>query len=705
MDKDISLRPLAGTLDNRTEPELVPSERWMKRLNCSPSSVGTAPCRRPGWRKFLHKDAQYNNEDLHDQLLPLQMYYSELTPAADGSKDVFDFPNDKCGQTLQTRSNGREPILFGKEIVTTEGGRYAIVGTQSRLYLLNESTGNWQILADGMGGPFRTDNSVRWESAQVLNTVILTNNYDRPVSYEIGNKISGCAMQSVKQVEDLDTIKLTKAGTVIAFKGMVIFGNVVMDNGRFENRLVWSDFNDATSYDPAKQDSITGFQDLSYGHHILKMEVLGDLLYIYTTRGIWRAVATGSSDAPLAFSGMYEAKDGHACLFYPNTLVSTGSEHYYAAFDGIYRIDPYITEPERTDWVHFGSGEMYSEINSACCAGHVAGFNSETLEIHMSYAVGDDCTPSKTFVFCPKHSFSSYMDDGFTCFFTYHSDRRISFRDLLRDLCVCTAEDNPDEFLKEGLPIVRNPECPDNIPTVVYSEDLITIDGLETEDWWADAASENSLCAALGGKTADDYCIECNTSPIFVAAHATDYCLKQIGGAYSRERCANARAGFGSLDGFAYRSFTGFYFYEGYDSLLRSAPLPFGDPSQKTVISKLTVNAQALESATPAIISVRLGRSFSPLNPNNGDNCGVIWTKPLNRYFACMQAKTASEYIDRKLTPNFGINYPFYVVGNYIYLEIKITGLTDQNNPNSNTLPATGGGGCFSSCTFRAHKQ
>lgn len=676
----------------------------------APSQVAGL-CRRAGWRKFLSRDTGYNNEDLHDQLLPLQMYYNEKVPAVAGSGDVFDYPSDSCGAELQTRSQGREVITFGKELVTTEGGRYALAGTQSRLYLLNESTGNWQILADGLGGPNREDLSVRWQASQVLNTVILTNNYDDVLQFTLGTKVHGCEMQSVKSIPDLSLIGLSKAGTTHSYKGMVLLGDVVMDGVRYENRLIWSDFNDGTSFDPSIPNTITGTQDLPYGHKILKFTIIGDFLFIFTTKGVWRGSATGDPDAPIQFTSVYESAEGYACLSFPNTLVCTGSEIYYLSADGVYRMDIYLTEPERVEWLHLATGDMFSELNGLACAGHVGGFNAKEQEILISYAIGNEFLPSKTLVFHPKYRFASYMDAGFSMFHTYHSDRRISFRDFLRDNCICETDETPYEYLKEGLPPAGSNEC-ETTPTVIYTtatkvvygDPVALTDPITTEDWDAFTASDTSLCAVLGDRRADDFCLECNTEPLLVCASSIDLCLKQIGGAFSRELCLNASIGDGDLTGFRYTSFLGEYSFAGYYSSLRTAPLPFGDPTKKTTVSKIGINVNVVEQVDPPVMAVRLGKSFSPLDPN-GNSCDVVWSKVVNRYFQCPQKLSAAQYRDQGLTPNFGINYPFHTVGNYIYFELVIGTLSVRGDLSGGLLPALGGDGCISSVSFEVNKQ
>src|SRR5690349_6929147 len=355
--KTIPLRPLTGALDFRSIPDLMAPGSWRYRQNFSCPDENKV-CRRTGWEKLLSR-TPYNNQDLHDQLLVLQQYFPPLVPPSSENETASPLPNAACGTPPLTRTQLREYITLLFEATATSGTRKLIAGTQSRVYELNESTGNWRILGDGFGGSTRADLGRRFKAAQVGNTVAFTNGFDRVMAYEMFSPPVGCPYRAMHPIADLDTIALTTAECIYSYKNAIFLGNVTMDGELLQNRLVWSDFNDAESWDPAKatvtetidstltgnvlswsnpngqtymvqsrlnatQDwkeykiteaeslvvldttleyrvvafvinTAAGYQDLSYGHKILAITQIGDYLVVLTDKGVWQGTPTGVS--------------------------------------------------------------------------------------------------------------------------------------------------------------------------------------------------------------------------------------------------------------------------------------------------------------------------------------------------------------------------------------------------------------------------
>ncbi len=346
-----------GNLDFRSIPDLMAPGSWRFRQNFACPEPNKL-CRRTGWEKLLTR-APYNNQDLHDQLLVLQQYWPDLVPPASDSGSVTPLPSGSCGTPIATRLQGREYITLLFEATSTTGTRKLIAGTQSRVYELNESTGNWRILGDGFGGATKSDLSRRFHAAQVKDSVLFTNNYDKVQAYQLFSPPVGCAYRAMHPIADLDTIALSAAACIYAYKNVMFLGNVVMDGQTIQNRLVWSDFNDPESWDPARANitgtigstltgnvlswsnpnglsymvqsrlnssqnwvefkitsgtsvtvlntalqyrvvsftvsTVAGYQDLSYGHKILAINQIGDYLTVLTDKGIWQGTPTGNS--------------------------------------------------------------------------------------------------------------------------------------------------------------------------------------------------------------------------------------------------------------------------------------------------------------------------------------------------------------------------------------------------------------------------
>jgi len=77
--KDKRVKGLAGYLDTRSQPDEVGIENFRVVLNASIRGRNKR-CRRGGWSKFYSGvNDDYNNEDLHDQLLGLSFYYQGLS--------------------------------------------------------------------------------------------------------------------------------------------------------------------------------------------------------------------------------------------------------------------------------------------------------------------------------------------------------------------------------------------------------------------------------------------------------------------------------------------------------------------------------------------------------------------------------------------------------------------------------------------------
>lgn len=640
-----------------------------------------------GWSRFLDEpDNLYNNSDLHDQLIQLQQYYGDTVPPANNQDAIQVFPSSECGPNILTLARDREQVTFLFEMLATNGSRKMLAGTHSRLYELNQETRNWRIIGDNLGGDVRSDSYIRWQAAQIRDTVILSNGIDIRY-YDLDAGPSGCAMQSVKKVPDLDRLKIASAKAITSYKNMVLLGCTWEDGGWVENRVRWSnatvgedamlDWEELGGKDVAK-GSVADFQDLDYGHKVMRMMALGDWLMVYTNIGIYRGNLTGGVDPFMAFEKIYESRAGDGCLAFPFTLVSTGSEHWWVGRDGIYRIDGFSSKPELVMWLHAATGGMFNEINREDCNGQVAGFDPAFRSIWFSWSKSGAFVPSRTLVAFPDHKFASEVDHGFTAFCTYRSDIRLAYRDFLRNLCVCQDFDFSELFLKEGLPKMATCDVTANW---LWSDQVLNFDGeIETEDWWYPTAADDSLCTILGGLKPEDFCRECNEDQLFVAVSADDWCIKQMDpDSFGREMCTNPAA-VGLLDQHGYHSSEGTYHSSGYLSRMVFGPLHFGDKEIKKNIAKLADIAEIpVEESAVANphVSMKVGASYYPLDPTNED-CSVIWSSPVVRPLKCPLKMSADDYKSAHLAPAHGLEAPFYVTGRFLYLDIKIGSLTSD---------------------------
>lgn len=696
-------------LDVRSEPADMSSQslRWI--LNAEMGKTGRLH-RRRGWTRLLHA-ANYNNQDLHDQLLPLQTYYENLDPKAADADKVIAWPSSLCAGQELVRENGREVISLIRDVVATNGSRRLVTATRSRIYELNEATGNYRLLGDGFSGQTNST-AKRWQCDQAKNFVCFTNDFDVPMYYEIGNDaIAGCAKSALKPMPTLDTIKLSKAGMLCVWKNVIFLGNVELDYGRLENKIVWSDLvrrDSATSKEEISfthgdadlaEGTVAGDADLYYGHKVLRMVPMGNIAMIYTTRGIWRVTATGESPAnggsAFAFEPIYESPSGDKCLAYPGAIASTGEAHYFLSREGyLYKMDAFNLTPQRLDWLADAGDIIPRTLDQTICDWHIMGYDATVGEVHVSWVQQGEELPSMSFAFTPESEWGTYIDAGFTAYGSFTSDPRLTFRDFLRNLGICTTEEVGGLFTKEGLP--ADVPTPSGL-TCIYTTQTKIEDGIETEDWDAPVADDNSLCRYLeliGQTRADDFCQECNETLLFIGASSVDWCLKQLNTGYSREHCSNPTAT-GSLTDLGYLSAVGTYTQAGYTTRFVTGPMViFDDPTQSKLVSFMELESEVELNALsdPAKVGLRLGTSYQALDttPFNAA-CMAIWGTSVNRSFTCPLKMTPAHYHNNNLSPAFTIDGPFHKLGRYIYAHIAVGA-----EESGEIVDGIGGGGAFS---------
>lgn len=661
----LRLKPLTGSFDSRSLPELVGVDQWRLLQNTRVTAQGRL-CRLPGWQKFLSGHAtnrDYNNEDLHDQLLSLQNYYASLADV--DSSGVISYPPDNadfgdfCGTTLLTRPQGRQPITFEAQVTSSRDTRRFITGTQSRLYMLNPDAGNYKILADGLGGT-QDNPEIRFRHAALGDYVFFTNNFDEPFYWQIGQPTSGCSMQSVQNIPEMQEIGITKAALVAEFKGVLFWADVEQDGERRRNRIIWSGYQKPLSYVEDPFQAQPGTQDLSYGEIILGMKELGDFLFIYTDRAIWFvAVTSAGSFAIVRRYVAAEKNDG--TLFYPHTLVGSKSAHYYAAVDGIYEWNPYITVPQRVQWIHQSSNILYDDINKSACAIHTGFYSSKTREIWFSFAQGTDKLPSVTLTCNTEYNKCSKVDHGFTAGCEFIPDDRQSVRDWLIDNCIvseaCLDSAGVREMgfvePKEGAGVPRTVEPCTSYPDHVYTNVLLDLgDGVVVEDYNQPAPTEDSLCSRLGDQSIAEGCEDCEADIRFVVASAADYCLKEVGPVYYRERW---------VEGTTYAN-------DGYTTRFLKGPLSFGTDTNK-LLSGVLMEFEAEPQAIPTSMNLRIGAAHRAIDPLSDCNA-ISWYDAGDLPIVCKDD-------DRNM------EWAVYALDSNLYFDFTISG--------------TGGASCYSS--------
>lgn len=430
----VTLKPLTGVLDSRSSTEDVPSGAFRQKMNLMLS--GSKLCRRPGFDVFFSGATPYTNFDFHDQ---------------------SDISAQRVRQAIT--------MLFAT-FSSANNQRYLYAGTQSNFFWLNEATGLWTCPTAGksFGGTVQPGVAqTRWKAAALQNVIVATNNVDLVQQTAIGgNTVSG--------IPELDgsggiqySLGLTAAAVVIQFGGFIFLMNTVEQGTNFPSRVRWCDLNRPTVWiggsisssgsfgttagvDPnfpamvggnpnPLYPSIADFQDLDYGETILAAGILGGQLWIYTDKSIWVSLLNagggtgGNYTSAWGFFKRYsDPQSNGKCLFFPNSLVSAGQSHYYAGQDGFYRMDPYIPEPDRVDWLYQGSAAIYGDTayigDIANCQSLIGGIIVEDREIHYSWpelnvSGAQPGQATKTIIFNYELKSVDIEDTGYTAFANY----------------------------------------------------------------------------------------------------------------------------------------------------------------------------------------------------------------------------------------------------------------------------------------------
>jgi hypothetical protein len=617
-------------------------------------TVGQGKLRRGrGWRKLL-SSSSYNNEDFHDQLLA-------LSPGAI-----------------------RQPITLLFEAQSTRQVRSLIAATQCRVAQLNEYSGNWRILGDGYGGtPVASAAGVRFKADQLGDYLVFTNDFDPPMYHRLeGSPVDNSPL--MQTFDDLAVIGLTRAAVVWVWRSCLFFADVEMDRERFSNRLIWSDFNNPLSFDPAKLESITGFKDLYDSERILAARPFGNTLLIYSDKGIWECAAVGGS-ASFAFARRYNGEDnkGAAVLKYPNTLVGLSDAHTYASEDGLYVYSPFYLKPERLEWLHRatpvlgynepGEEGAFGSVDDQNCQVHCAiGNKTQALFSFAGKGAPNQC-PDRSLLVNLSYDTASFVDAGFTALCDYRSFKVGTIRDFIVENRICTLEGLADAgfpFGKEGLPKPLPSAQAEFQPNVFFTHETQTIDGVTIEDWNQSSAAADSLCRLLGARRAEESCRACEGPTLLIGASSGDLCLKELLTGFYRERCANPEA-VGSTNDLGYDSAVGSYVLDGYDSTLTFAPVfaPLTGAEQNIIqLDQVLLNAMAVAADQPAKVGLQIGISAQTADPNI-DNGRIKWFRhsdKLLKYLSTITAKTVPSDLEK---------WNLYRVGRVIYIRIKITGV------------------------------
>lgn len=566
----------------------------------------------------------------------------------------------------------REAITHLKAVGSDESFRTLIAATKSRIYASNDYTGNWRILADGLGGAQNTEedcntcNARRFRSAQLGNYVLFTNDFDPLMSWKFGDTPTGDLLWSAQPILDLTLLGITKARCITEFSGFIIIGDVEIEGQQKSSRIYWSDYNDPLSWLPSDQ-SLANYHEFGLGEKVLRVEPLGRYLMVYTDKAVYQGVYVGDTVPDLVFQFNIIPSDNP--LRYEHSLVNTGISHYYLSDSGVYEVTASYPRPSRTEWIHRASSAIFNGIGSDILAGFegldpldsinqdqcqnvVGGYNTLTEEIWFSWPTGDNICPDISLVLNVRYQAADLVDHGFTAFSNYKPDYRPSIRDWLNSEGVCPAEEA--DFVKEGLPLEI---ATGTAPAYLFNPNEDPTMEISTDSW----------CYRLGDTTTADLCQACDTSARFVMASAVDFTIKEeTDTALFREMYDPEEEEWSE---------------EGYSTLLQTDMWKFGSPEEKN-IKQILLDYVAEEQVPPSGVVCEIAYASQP-------RCNT-WRNIGTRDLRCLTEFTAQQHLANNTRPDLCAKFQTYYRGVYIGARFHVSGV--------------GGAACFVGITFTLNK-
>lgn len=637
-----SLIPLTGALDLRSgiDTQVKGAVRWRENFR---TISKTQAQRRPQWRRLL-ASTEYNNQDLHDQLL-----------------------------SLQRKFNLRQPPTCLFAGVTTSNQPVLVAATESTIYGMTES--NWRVLGDSFGRGLIDGSGPRFDVSMNGDYIVFTNGFDAPVYYPVGEPENDDG-QSVSTFDELDLIGLTQARVTFEWRGITFFADVTMDGQRCSYRLVWSDFNNPLGYDPSVFGTLSGTQDLNFIETILAGAPYGNGFLIYTTHGIWSMTPNPNGGQPgqrtFSFVRLYgfdsNAQARVGCLKYRHSLVQAGEQHLYIGEDNIYAFNPFYVKPQIADWINQASVKLIDEVNAGACDNVVGAMNGR--EAWFSYPSGQSILPDETLVLNTQYSAADYLGFGFTAFAEFYTDNSQSVRQFILQNGICTEEGLKDggyPYGGEGISTFPIP-APAFLPTCIYTNTPLTVLDTTVEDYTKETADVDSLCALLGTTDATAVCNRpCDGPGLFIGVSAADWCIKEIGGVWYRETCQNPTA-IGVTSDLGYATAAGSYSLDGFDTVLRIVEMHGKTPNQDVHASKFELEFDP-DISQPTAAVLRIGQSSQAADPNN-PAAAIKWTT--------FSSKAIGRLSPTPLTPGVRLantcQWNYVMGGHYLFYDFRISG-------------------------------
>lgn len=703
--KDFTVEPLGGQFDARSPSGQIGFAGFRVSLNMDTSDE--KKCRRlGGWRKLMWDAPEgFRNQDFHDQLVDCQYYYGSYStdvyygpqlvdgrfgetwpyfpyygygPIIPVYSDPYYLTIDGCTDDLYRQAGCRESVTGLFEFISSGGRRRLIASTKSRIALLDPRHGNWRLLADRLGGGWRSSEcdclGSRFKMAQMGDTMLFTDRVGPVLGWRFDDGPSGCDLWSASPVEDLLSDGITGAGVVAAWSGFCFIGDVVVSGTPCPNRIYWSDFNSPLSWSPGAE-SLASFVDLGIGERIQAIVPLGGQLRVYATRGDEKAiynVALVGGEQVLNFQEIYRGPDG---VEFDNSVVNCGQAHYWLGRSGIYWLGEYDRVPVRVEWMHKASAVFYqgmqdnwladfpglsgfSGYNKERCENVVGGYDSVRKAVWFSWPTGNVDCPNMSLRYSVQYGGASIVDHGFTGFCNFRPDSGWSVRDLVWIYGGCDIG-GPE---KEGYPLLPAPSV--TPATWLWNP-------TEDPDLPVDP---DSFAYRMLDKLLSDFCGTCESDALFVMADGEDKTLKQFeSSTYFRERYVDS----GATEPCP-MTVSGDWVQDGYYSMLQGDAFNYKSGLEK-LIRLVKVEFESNPQTTPNLLTCHVGYGDQP-------GCMLWDTAATPVPLECLTASTESQHRANNTRPNTTPKFNFHRRGIYLAWRFYIDG--------------TGGGATFNSVTL-----
>lgn len=572
--KPVTMKPLLGIFDNRSNVDETPpgAFRWIENF-------------------VINKDGK----------LSRAKGFTRAYPGPCPANHDFHF---------QGVGVAREPITAYFASTANNGTRRLFGMTKTRILLLNETTGDWGMIASGLGADGQASlTQLRLNAAELQNKVFFTNDFDRVKYYDL-DTATFANVPTLNTAGEAGFLDVSRARRVISWNGVILLFNTLEGGTRYASRIRWSDLNDGLNY-TFGAPAIADFQDLDYGHAILSAVPLGSALTVFTDRSIWRCtftVDTLLATAALSCVKAYDEPRNRAkCLVYPNTLISNGRSAFYLGADGWYEYNPgQMFEPERLEWAHRSTKIIFDgtrAIDTAACASPVSEYRPDEDTVYLSWGKYQPITAPSTI--------SGEIDCD-----TYVPTSAPAGTGLNDYIMAFNLKHKTSSLISHG-----------SVALVNFQSDA----------------------AGTGG---------CNTVTKFLSSDPVDFTIKELGVGDAREY---------------FDPVTSVYRVEGYYSILRFV-FPFERLREEKEIKSFLAEIVADNALDTAVAKLRLGTSdrVVDVNGENGQ-CRVLWHTLSTKPIRCSHTMSPEAYVAAGIRPTEPtVQWNYLLRGRFLYADLTI---------------------------------